>query len=49
MRGWILAWVRRILLVVAAFVRSWMLSPPALPTATTKQLGPPGPREDSVE
>ena len=45
-RARILAWVRGILLVVAAFLRSWKLSAPALPAATTKQLGPQGAHDD---
>jgi pimeloyl-ACP methyl ester carboxylesterase len=46
-RGRIVAWVRRVLSAVAAFVRSWQLAPRALPAATTtKQLGPPGARDD---
>ena len=45
-RAWILAWVHRILLAVVALVRSWKLSPQALPAAaTTKQLGPGGARD----
>ncbi len=46
MRARILAWVRRMLLAVAAFVRTWKLAARALPAATTKQLGPHGAGDD---